>query len=36
MDDFYVEVLNSKGVWYKAILIDLDRDGVLVKYDQNK
>jgi hypothetical protein len=35
MEDFFVEVLNTKGVWCKAILIDLDKDGVLVKFDQN-
>lgn len=33
MDDYFVEVLNSKGVWYKAILVDLDKDGILVKFD---
>ena len=55
MDDYYIEVLNSKGVWckvlriffylkferfysfsyFKAVLIDLDKDGVLIKYDDN-
>jgi len=35
MEDYFVEVLNSKGVWYKAILVDLDKDGILVKFDPN-
>lgn len=35
MEDFYVEVLNTKGVWCKAILVDLDKDGLLVRFDQN-
>lgn len=35
MEDFYIEVLNSKGVWYRAILVDLDKDGILAKFDPN-
>ncbi len=36
MEDFYIEVLNSKGVWYRAILVNLDKDGILAKFDPNR
>jgi hypothetical protein len=33
MEDFYIEVLNLKGVWYQAVLVDFDEDGIIVKFD---
>jgi hypothetical protein len=33
-EDFYVEVLSTKGVWYRAHLIDFDNNGILVKFEQ--
>jgi hypothetical protein len=59
MEDYYVEVLSSKGVWYKvctigekklfklrlflnfflnfqAILLEVDKDFVIVKFDSNR
>ena len=36
MDDFFVEVLSTKGVWYRSHLIDFDKDGILVKFDTNR
>jgi len=32
---FYVEVLSSKGVWQKAILIDLDKDNISVRFENS-
>ncbi|RNA09091.1 fragile X mental retardation syndrome-related 1 isoform X2 [Brachionus plicatilis] len=31
MEDYYIEVLNPRGNWVRVLLIDLDKDGVLVK-----
>ena len=60
MEDYYIEVINPKGIWYrvscftylnynlyifnkkflitfkKALLIDFNNDGVLVKFNTNK
>lgn len=33
MEDFYVEVVNARGIWCRALLVDFDDKGVLVKYD---
>lgn len=31
MQDYYIEVMNTKGHWSRVLLIDFDKDGVLVK-----
>lgn len=35
MEDYYIEVLSSKGIWHRVLLIDFDNEGVLVKSNQN-
>ncbi|CAF1001722.1 unnamed protein product [Brachionus calyciflorus] len=35
MEDYYIEVLGPKGNWCRALLIDFDKEGILVKYNHN-
>jgi hypothetical protein len=33
MEEYFIEVLNSNGVWYQAFLVDFNSNEVLVKFD---